>query len=117
MGANNNETVTDFCARVRNRRRCRSQQNCNTIVLPTDGCCPICGKSLLKQPKFEFFPFIGGGVTVGIDKDALEWYSEEFDDARTTSEIRRRMTDSDIVRETSGKCNVEAQFASNGNAT
>ena len=60
--------------------------------------------------------FTGGGVTVGIDGEALDRFSEEFDDARTTSEVRRKMTDSDIVRDTSNKCTIEAQFASNGNA-
>jgi len=58
--------------------------------------------------------FTGGGVSVGIDNDALEDYAEEFDDAKSTSEIRQKITDSDIVRDTSGKCNVEAQFTSNG---
>lgn len=51
-----------------------------------------------------------------IDVESLEVYSDEFENARTTSEIRRRMTESDIVRDTSDKCDVEAQFASNGNA-
>jgi len=59
--------------------------------------------------------FTGGGVSIDIDEDALEVYSEEFDDAGTTSEIRRKIIDSDIVRDSSGKCNVEAQFTSNGN--
>lgn len=54
-------------------------------------------------------------MSVGIDEDALEDYSDKFDDARTTSEIRKRMTDSSIVRDTTKKCNVEAQFTSNGN--
>ena len=53
-------------------------------------------------------------MSVGIDKEALDRFSEEFDDARTTSEIRRKMTDSDIVRDDSNKCKVEAQFTSNG---
>ena len=56
-----------------------------------------------------------GGVSVEIDKDGLEIYSDEFKNARSTSEIRRRMTESDIVRDDSDKCNVEAQFTSNGN--
>lgn len=55
-------------------------------------------------------------MSVGIDKDALDRFSEEYDDARTTSEVRRKMTDSDIVRDDSGKCTIEAQFSSNGNA-
>ena len=59
--------------------------------------------------------FTGGGVSVGIDGEAFERFSEEFDDARTTGEIRRRITDSGIVRDTSDKCSVEAQFSSNGN--
>ena len=59
--------------------------------------------------------FTGGGVSVGIDGKAFERFSEKFDDARTTSEIRRRITDSGIVRDTSDKCNIEVQFSSNGN--
>ena len=39
----------------------------------------------------------------------------DFDDADTTSEIRQKFTDSAIVRDISDKCDVEAQFASNGN--
>ena len=62
------------------------------------------------------FWFIGGGVIVGFDEEGLEQYSEQFDDVSTTGEVRRRITDSDIVRDSSGKCDVEAQFASNGNA-
>ena len=38
------ETVRDFCARVRSNNRCATRQNCNTTVRPTDGCCPVCGK-------------------------------------------------------------------------
>ena len=57
----------------------------------------------------------GGGVSVDIDKDGLETYSDMFENARSTSEVRRRMTESDIVRDDSDKCNVEAQFTSNGN--
>ena len=56
-------------------------------------------------------------MSVGIDKEALDRFSEEFDDARTTSEVRRKITDSDIVRDESGMCTVSAQFSSNGNAT
>ena len=64
----------------------------------------------------NFYPILtGGGVTLDIDQEALETFSENFEDARTTSEIRQRMTDSDIVRDTTDKCNVEAQFVSNGN--
>ena len=49
-----------------------------------------------------------------IDEGALEQYSDSFDDARSTGDIRQRMTESDIVRDTSGKCNVATQFTSNG---
>ena len=62
------------------------------------------------------FHSAGGGVSVDIDKDRLDTYSDEFENARSTSEIRRRMTESDIVRDDSDKCDVEAQFTSNGNA-
>ena len=62
------------------------------------------------------FHSAGGGVSVDIDKDGLDTYSGEFENARSTSEIRRRMTESDIVRDDSDKCDVEAQFTSNGNA-
>ena len=55
-------------------------------------------------------------MSVGIDKEALDRFSEEFDDARTTSEVRRKITDSDIVRDERGMCTVSAQFSSNGNA-
>ena len=54
-------------------------------------------------------------MSVDIDKDGLETYSDEFENARSTSEVRRRMTESEIVRDDSDKCNVEAQFTSNGN--
>ena len=53
-------------------------------------------------------------MSIDIDEDALELYSDSFDDARSTDDITQRMTESDIVRDTSGKCNVIAQFASNG---
>ena len=56
-------------------------------------------------------------MTIGFDEEALERFSEDFDGADTTSEIRQKFIDSDIVRDISDKCNVEAQFASNGNAT
>ena len=119
-----NETVRNFCARVRGNNRCMSRPNCNTTVRPTDGCCPVCGKqSLLNHYEnsrvklnSSFYAFAGGGVSMKMDDDALERFSDEFDDARTTNNVRQRMTDSGIVRDTSGKCNVEAQFTSNGNA-
>ena len=53
-------------------------------------------------------------MSIDIDEDALEQYSDSFDDARSTDDIRQRITESDIVRDRSGKCNVAAQFASNG---
>ena len=110
------ETVRDFCARVCASNRCTMRQNCNTTVRPTDGCCPVCGTyNQLAITKTTTTYLTGGGVSVGIDQEAFERFSEEFSGARTTGEIRRRITDSGIVRDTSDKCNVEAQFSSNGN--
>ena len=39
-----NETVNTFCARVRASGRCPNRTNCSTITVPSDGCCPICGR-------------------------------------------------------------------------
>ena len=40
-----NRTVRDHCERVRNSRRCAMRTGCNDRVMPSDGCCPICGKT------------------------------------------------------------------------
>ena len=37
-------TVSDHCARVRSSSRCTMRRNCNNRIMPSDGCCPICGK-------------------------------------------------------------------------
>ena len=39
------ETLEIFCERVRSDR-CRDLADCESIVQPTDGCCPICGKHI-----------------------------------------------------------------------
>ena len=36
------ELLDAFCERVR-RTRCTNLTGCESIVQPTDGCCPICG--------------------------------------------------------------------------
>ena len=38
-------------------------------------------------------------MSIGIDEKALDRFSEGSENARTTSEIRRKITDSDIVRD------------------
>jgi len=36
-------SVRDHCDRVRNSDRCTMRSNCNNMIMPSDGCCPICG--------------------------------------------------------------------------
>ncbi len=40
--------VEEVCERVREEGRCEyDSSNCDTLVFPDEGCCPICGKSIL----------------------------------------------------------------------
>ena len=41
------ESVSDHCERVRSSSRCETRSNCANMVLPSDGCCPICGKVVI----------------------------------------------------------------------
>ena len=41
-------------------------------------------------------------------------YTDAFDDVATSSRLEEVITDSDVVRDSSGKCNVIANFASTG---
>jgi len=63
---------------------------------------------------YETIFLTGGGVSVDIDDEGLETYVDVFDDVATSSHLEERITDSDIVRDSSGKCNVIAQLASTG---
>ena len=36
----------DVCARVRDAGRCEyNSENCDRLVRPEEGCCPVCGKA------------------------------------------------------------------------
>ena len=38
-------TLTELCQRVRREQRCRwNSSNCDSLVRPREGCCPICGQ-------------------------------------------------------------------------
>ena len=39
------EPVELVCKRVRKNKLCKSWDQCQKVILPTDGCCPICGES------------------------------------------------------------------------
>ena len=41
--AGSNELVDNRCSRVRDSGMCVNVSNCDTAVLPQDGCCPVCG--------------------------------------------------------------------------
>ena len=49
-----------------------------------------------------------------IDDDGLRSYGDAVDEVATTNNVKDRLTNSDIVRDRSGKCNVRAQYASTG---
>ena len=40
------ETRDDFCERVNKQGRCiySNTSNCDFLVMPEEGCCPLCGK-------------------------------------------------------------------------
>lgn len=40
-----NETIESFCKRVRDGNHCKIPTDCKKVIKPTDGCCPICGKT------------------------------------------------------------------------
>ena len=56
----------------------------------------------------------GGRISVEIDDDGLRSNGDAVDEVATTNNVKNRLTNSDIVRDRSGKCNVRAQYASTG---
>ena len=56
----------------------------------------------------------GGGVSVKVDDEGIEAYIEAIRDLATSSALKQRITDSRVVRDSTGMCNVIAQFVSTG---
>ena len=38
-------TVNNICQRLRNSGRCTDLSDCDSVIRPEDGCCPVCGRS------------------------------------------------------------------------
>lgn len=49
-----------------------------------------------------------------IDDEGLEAYSDASDDVATSSRLEDVITDSDVVRDSTNKCNVIANLVSTG---
>ena len=56
----------------------------------------------------------GGGVSVGLDDEGVAAYTEAFNDVATTSDVKDRIVNSDVARDSTDKCDVMSQFASTG---
>jgi len=56
----------------------------------------------------------GGGVSVGLDDEGVAAYTDAFDDVASTSDVRDRIVNSDVARDSTDKCDVMSQFASTG---
>ena len=40
------EVIEDRCAQVRDSGMCADLTDCETVIIPDDGCCPVCGELL-----------------------------------------------------------------------
>ena len=38
------EVAQDICALVQKSGRCADLTDCETVIIPDDGCCPVCGE-------------------------------------------------------------------------
>ena len=54
-------------------------------------------------------------MSVAVDEEGLSMYGDAVEEARTTTGVRQMVTRSNLARDKSGKCSLEAQFASSGN--
>jgi reversion-inducing cysteine-rich kazal motif protein len=45
MGAETDELVNAMCTRLRGSGRCSNLTGCRYRIRPSDGCCPVCGKT------------------------------------------------------------------------
>ena len=57
----NGTNLEVLCEQVISEGRCTIKENCRKVVLPEDGCCPICGKCSAHK----------GGVPEGCDLSPL----------------------------------------------
>ena len=64
------------------------------------------------------FVSTGGGVDIAFDREGLENYVRELNTGITTTDtstdVRRKIKDSEIAKDTSKRCNLDVQFTSNG---
>jgi len=51
---------------------------------------------------------------MGLDDEGIAAYTEAIRDVATTSNVKDRIANSDVARDSTNRCNVLAQFASTG---
>ena len=53
------ETLDDFCERVNEEGRCiYNTSNCDRLVMPEEGCCPLCGKDQRLHENSLHYPIL-----------------------------------------------------------